>query len=434
MLDRSEVSNQIRVSNPQPSSHAPTTAHTHTETGARTPTIMASLERELLALAAKYEQQDDPVDVLEALSDKARLLAATERLRRLMKRDAASAGGADGLFALRQRTEDGAVELVGEGGRLARRMRVREHEDLRLLDGTTTIRARVELLPRGQAEEEEEENGEAVQLWFEFSRKPGPRRGGSMPYPAAAAELEEKSGDGSSVGSESGGEEGEGSSSSSGSSESVGSGAHCCGGGGGGGCGGGNHHHGHGHGEEEDGDCGGAAPTTIVQYSIRASPSVAEPPVEILSAVIFGLHPSGAPSPRGIRGPADDEEEEAGEEGTSDPRDLGLVELDDEALQAAMAWCSGGRRKSGWSEVQFLNFLLFFPYYEEEWNVPGLVMDEIFGKEGESEEEGEEEEEEEEEEDSSEAEEEAIIMSKPAKRKQEAGQAPSPPKKRGRQQ
>ena len=98
---------------------------------------------------------------------------------------------------------------------------------------------------------------------------------------------------------------------------------HCCGGGG--------DHDGHGHGHAHS----HLAPTTIVEYCISASPSLATPPVEVLHTVIYGLNPSGTPSPGGIRGP----ENEEGEEG----KDLGLVELDEAALQAARRWCCGGK-------------------------------------------------------------------------------------------
>jgi hypothetical protein len=372
----------------------------------------SALERELLAITAKYDADEDPVDVLEALSQHARLLAATAKLRRLMHRDAASAGGADGLFELRPREKDGVVALVGEGGQMARRIRVREYEDVRLLDGTTTIRAQVELqpLPPPLMEEGHEagaggagskkwkgkrlrpcgvEGGEAVRLHFHFTRRPGPKRGSSMPYAAQEEEgmlmMEEEEEEGSDDGSASSSsssscssDEGPGSI----ASETAAAAAGCCGGGGGGGE---DHHHHHHHHH--------AAPTTIVEYSIAVSPSIAEPPVEILHAVIYGLHPSGAPSPRGIRGPEGGEEEDEEEDGEGgggkEPRDLGLVELDDEALQAARAWCCGP--DPAWGEAEFLSFLLFFPYYEEEFDVPGLVMDQIFGGEEEEEEEEEEE-------------------------------------------
>lgn len=314
----------------------------------------ASWEQELLRLASKYEADADLVDVLEALSQEAKLLAATERLRRLMRLESAKAGGNDGLFELRPRTKDGAVQLVGEGERLSQRMRVRSHEDVRLLDGTTKISARVDLLPPSSQDEGEGTPGaastgkkpqqeqqkqqqrpwpsgaaaNAVQLHFEFTRRPGPKRGFSMPYPAVEAEEQEEKEDNP--------------------VDRRGSSRHT-------------------NGE-------GAAPTIIVEYSISASASAAEPPVEILHLVIYGLHPSGTPSPRGIRGPEEEEEEDEEE-----PRDLGLVELDDEALGAALEWCCGPTAE--WTEPQFLHFLLFFPFWEEEFDVPWLVIDQVFGME-----------------------------------------------------
>ena len=352
-----------------------------------------AMERELLALAAKYEADDDPIDVLESLATQARLLAATERLRRLMRKDAAAAGGgADGLFELKQRTEDGAAELVGEGGRMARRLRVRQHEDVRLLDGTTTITARVALLPQPPPQQQQQKPGKkqqqakrprsgdegqegGVQLHFRFTRRPGPRRGSSMPYPADEEEGLEDGSCGSSS-SHSEGQEEEGA--AAGCPDE-----HCCGGGGDDDGGPGHGHHGHAHGHADP------APTTIVEYRISASPSLATPPVEVLHVVIYGLDPSGTPSPGGIRGAEDGERGEGDGDGDGGKKDLGLVEVDGGALQAALRWCCGA--KPAWGEPEFLNFLMFFPYWEEEFDVPGLVYDQVFGEEDYGSEEGEEE-------------------------------------------
>ncbi|TFJ87096.1 hypothetical protein NSK_001430 [Nannochloropsis salina CCMP1776] len=304
------------------------------------------LRKELEALATAHAPQgSEPLDSMRYVLGTALSAYATEKVRHVMLRDAKIPGS---IFEMDHTSPQGS-KLVGEGARLSRILQVTDLGDVRLLNGLSVIDATVLL-------------GETLRLHFAFRREPM-RQGTSLPRMRSSISINE--------------EEREVTPDMQGGPRRRRRRA-----------------------KDDNGrpenrgqrtipasttiSWPDPEPTTIVNYEISASNGPAEPFHVLLRATICGFHPTGLPSPAGVHAPPE-EMDGLGTNSNKDlePADVCVAEMDEDALEAAIAECG-----TSFSLGEFVSFLLLLPYHEEEWDVCNLVMDQLFDQDDESSESG----------------------------------------------